>query len=73
MPDDTGPATRPSAAQFKRAHSTVRDAQSKVHSTVQLAQTEKTLRKSLDSRIQPCYDATIPGGTVECKPPEPEP
>ena len=42
----------------------------RTHSTVQIAQTEKSLRKSLDSRIQPCYDATIPSGTVECKPPD---
>ncbi|WP_161843694.1 hypothetical protein [Pseudoflavonifractor sp. 524-17] len=47
----------------------MQSAQRETHSTVQIAQTENFLEKSLDSRIQPCYDATIPGGTVECKPP----
>lgn len=69
-PDGHGPAAPPQAAKVKRTHSTVQSAQRKAHSTVQITQTEKSLRKSLDSRIQPCYDSTIPSGTVECKPPD---
>ena len=72
-PHGPGPANRPRRDSSGVTHSTVQSAQRKTHSTVQIAQTEKSLRKSLDRRIQPCYDATIPSGTVECKPPGIEP